>query len=337
MGSMWLLDSGASAHFTHEINDFIEYTPFKPSERSPIATASNVIYIEGKGTVLLKHKVDNKLVTTRLYPVLYIPKLTTRLISMGEFLQQGLRVSGDYCSISLLSKHETIISCKPVFPGQTVYWLDASISDVEAKNVYPCVYSVDHNLMHKRLGHPSRDILQHSKDNTKGFPEGVTIPNKLPVCPGCAKGKMPAAAHPPSTSCATAAFQRIHSDLKSFPVESYHRYKYFVTFFDDYTSYAWIVCLCMKDAALGVLKQFLAMVKTQHNATVKEWMSDAGGEYKSDAFLKTLKDAGIKILQSAPHTPQQNGRAERFMCTLMDKAKAMRHEACLPQNWWEFC
>jgi transposase InsO family protein len=190
--------------------------------------------------------------------------------------------------------------------------------------------------MHKHLGHPSRDVLQHSKDNTKGFPEGVSIPNKLPVCPGCAKGKMPAATHPPSTSCATATFQRIHSDLKSFLVESYHRYKYFVTFFDDYTSYAWIVCLHTKDAALGALKQFLAMVKTQHNTTVKEWMSDAGGEYKSDAFLKTLKDAGIKILQSAPHTPQQNGRAERFMHTLMDKAEAMRHEACLPQNWWEF-
>ena len=65
-------------------------------------------------------------------------------------------------------------------------------------------------------------------------------------------------------------------------------------------------------------------------------MSDAGGEYKSDAFLKTLKDARIKILQSAPHTLQQNGRAERFMCTIMDKAQAMRLEACLPDSWWEF-
>ena len=65
-------------------------------------------------------------------------------------------------------------------------------------------------------------------------------------------------------------------------------------------------------------------------------MSDAGGEYKSDAFLKHLKDAGIKVLQSAPHTPQQNGRAERFMRTIMDKAQAMRLEACAPQSWWEF-
>ena len=65
-------------------------------------------------------------------------------------------------------------------------------------------------------------------------------------------------------------------------------------------------------------------------------MSDAGGEYKSDAFLKILKDEGITVRQSAPHTPQQNGRAERFMRTVMDKAQAMHLEACLPQSWWEF-
>jgi len=60
-------------------------------------------------------------------------------------------------------------------------------------------------------------------------------------------------------------------------------------------------------------------------------MSDAGGEYKSDAFLRTLKDDGITVLQSVPYVSQQNGRAERFMRTIMDKAQAMRLEACLPQ------
>ena len=78
------------------------------------------------------------------------------------------------------------------------------------------------------------------------------------------------------------------------------------------------------------------MAKTQYNMQIKEWMSDAGGEYKSETFIQTLKDAGIKILQSAPHTPQQNGRAERFMRTVIDKAQAMRLEACFPQSWWEF-
>ena len=41
-------------------------------------------------------------------------------------------------------------------------------------------------------------------------------------------------------------------------------------------------------------------------------MSDAGGEYKSQEFLNVLKSRGVKVLQSVPYTPQQNGHAERF-------------------------
>jgi transposase InsO family protein len=89
------------------------------------------------------------------------------------------------------------------------------------------------------------------------------------------------------------------------------------------TSYTWVVLLYEKLAAITALKQFMALVKTQYGADIKEWMSDARGEYKSNAFLKTLKDVEIRILQSALHTSQQNGRAECFMRTIMDKAQSM--------------
>ena len=105
---------------------------------------------------------------------------------------------------------------------------------------------------------------------------------------------------------------------------------------DDTTSFAWITLLRAKSSAINALQHFLAMIETQFGTKVREWMSDAGGEYKSDAFLAILKEKGIKVLQPAPHTPQQNGRAERFNRTIMDKAEAMRHEACLPDRWWEF-
>ena len=165
--------------------------------------------------------------------------------------------------------------------------------------------------------------MLQAKNYTKGFPKDLPIPTNTPVCPGCAQGKMPASTHLPSETHATAPFKRVHSDLKSFPVVLYCKYKYFISFLDDYTSYAWIVLLHEKSSAITALKQFMAMVKTQHGADIKKWMSNAGREYKSNAFLKTLKNAGIKILQSALHTPQQNGCAERFMCTVMDKAESM--------------
>ena len=74
------------------------------------------------------------------------------------------------------------------------------------------------------------------------------------------------------------------------------------------------------------------MVSTQLKTQVEQWMSNAGGEYKSKAFDLMLKEQGIHILQSAPHTPQQNSHAEQFMHTVMDKSEAMRHEACIPES-----
>ena len=109
-----------------------------------------------------------------------------------------------------------------------------------------------------------------------------------------------------------------------------------VTFFDDYTSHATVILINKKSSVIVTLKHFLSYIETQFNVTVKEWMSDAGGEYKSEVFDAVLRDKGIRILQSVPHTPQQNGHAERFNRTLMDKAQSMRLEACFPQSWWEF-
>jgi hypothetical protein len=334
-GPQWLLDSGASSHFTFDINDFIEYTPLKGNERTAVKTAAHTVYAEGTGAVLITHWENDEEVTTRLHPVLHISTLHVRLLSMGEFLQHDWVVRGNSQAIALCNSltDTPYITCEPIFKGDNIFWLHAVITNVQEGQ---CVYTVDYDTMHKRLGHPSKDVMSQVKKHCNGAPSDFEIPKQTPVCPGCAQGKMPASSHPPSDTRAKAPFERIHSDLKSFPVVSYHKYKYFVSFLDDYTSYAWIVLLRDKASAIIALKQFMAMAKTQYGADIKEWMSDAGGEYKSDAFLKTLKDAGIKILQSVPHTPQQNGRAERFMRTVMDKAESMRIDACIPQSWWEF-
>ena len=207
------------------------------------------------------------MVQTRLYPVLYVPKITTRLLSMGDFLQQGMSVTGNAHNISLFYRKLCMMNCKPLLDGQTVYWLDASIPQLKEGQL---IYSVDYDLMHRHLGHPSKDVMSHARKNCNGFPSDLKIPSETPVCPGCAQGKMPASAHPPSETRATAPFERIHSDLKSFPVVSYHKYKYFISFVDDYTSYSWVVLLQDKASAILALKQFMAMAKTQYGTNIKE-------------------------------------------------------------------
>ena len=121
---------------------------------------------------------------------------------------------------------------------------------------------------------------------------------------------MPAQTHPLDIRRASRPFELIHIDLKEFPVLSYHKKKYEILYFDDYTSHTWTIGLRTKDTALPVTQQWLTYVENQYGAKVQKWKSDSGGELKSKAFRDMLKDRGIEIITSAPHIHQQNGRAE---------------------------
>jgi hypothetical protein len=192
----WLLDSGASSHFCFDLNDFIEYQEYKPHERTPVTTAANTIYVEGEGAVLLKHMVNGKTVKTCLEHVLHVLQITTRLLSMGQFLLQGMRISGDALSISLLHKSTNVITCKPLYNGSTIFILEAT--PVQLNQSALVIYKADYELMHKHLGHPSKDILTNAPNCVKGFLKDLEVPSTSPVCPGCVQGKMPASAHPSS-------------------------------------------------------------------------------------------------------------------------------------------
>ena len=151
---------------------------------------------------------------------------------------------------------------------------------------------ITYDIFHKHFGHPSKEVIQHAKKHITNMPE-IEIPSEDSTCPGCAKGKLSNWAFPPIEWCAICAFELIHSDLKSFPIESYHRHQYIIIFFDGFSSMAWVCCICDKNDSLTATCYFLKMVTTQYNSKIQGWMSDAGGEYKSKAFNDMLKEQGI--------------------------------------------
>ena len=63
--------------------------------------------------------------------------------------------------------------------------------------------------------------------------------------------------------------------------------------------------------------------------------SDRGGEYTSDSFTAHLKFYGIVHQKMVAHSPQQNGQAERWNRTIMEKATAMLHHAGLSHGFWQ--
>ena len=327
----WLADSGASMHFTFDKNDFIEYQELV--QKIPVSTANSSSQIVGKGTVVLLLQNGESI---RIFPVYHTPDLTVRLLSLGVFMQMGFHIAGTREYIAVMQKTKPFLLFHPRLPKDSIFVVRALKSqDVKIFGELGTIHSVDYETLHRRMAHPSKDVIKKARKHLKDFPD-VVIPEEDHICPGCLKGKMVNRPFLPTERRATKPFQLIHSDLKSFPIDSYHKYKYSIVFFDDYTSHAWTVNMRTKDAAIAATSRFLAMVETQYNSRVIQWMSDAGGEYKSTAFDNMLKDRGIMILQSVPYAHQQNGRAERIIRTLMEKAESMRQNACLPPSWWEF-
>ena len=54
----WMLDSGASFHFSGDINDFVNYTQIET--KVPLKTANSSTSIEGKGTIILALSTGEK-------------------------------------------------------------------------------------------------------------------------------------------------------------------------------------------------------------------------------------------------------------------------------------
>jgi len=103
----WTLDSGASRHFTHDINDFVEYRLIKPWG---IKTATSRTTVIAKGTILLK--IDGNAI--RVGPVYHVPELTSKLLSLGEFLNDGLHTRGSSKEITLYTeKNERFLTFYP--------------------------------------------------------------------------------------------------------------------------------------------------------------------------------------------------------------------------------
>ena len=67
------------------------------------------------------------------------------------------------------------------------------------------------------------------------------------------------------------------------------------------------------------------MIEKKAGKYIKILRSNQGGEYKSGVFNIYFKFHGIQQQFIVPHTPQQNGVAERWNRTLVECACSMLH------------
>lgn len=85
---------------------------------------------------------------------------------------------------------------------------------------------------------------------------------------------------------------------------------------------------------LECFKTFTNKVKTKFGYSVKILHVDNGTEYNNSQFKEFLRQEGITLENTAPYTPEQNGRAERDNRTLIESARSMIHAAKVPKYLW---
>jgi len=87
---------------------------------------------------------------------------------------------------------------------------------------------------------------------------------------------------------------------------------------DDATRLAYVEVLPDEKAetAIGFLKRAIAFYRS-HGIVVERLMTDNGSPYRSTAHALACRKLGIKHLRTRPYRPQTNGKAERFIRTML--------------------
>lgn len=74
----------------------------------------------------------------------------------------------------------------------------------------------------------------------------------------------------------------------------------------------------------------MQLVENKLGKKIQVLRSDNGGEFVNAKMNDFLTANGIREENTAPYTPEQNGRAERDNITIVESARSMLHAKSLP-------
>ncbi|CAN0896019.1 Retrovirus-related Pol polyprotein from transposon TNT 1-94 [Linum grandiflorum] len=330
----WFIDSASFNHMTGNAGLFTTYSPI--SNRHIEVANGQHLPIAGIG------RIETPTIT--LPNTLHVPRLVPNLVSVGQLIDDGCVVAfgPNGCQVQDRQTKEVMGTGSKVGCN---FYLDhlaaASSSQDSVKDGSSFVFSAQLDsstiwrLWHARLGHPHKDRLQYM------FSKQL-LPNKfdvgkfvVPDCKHCIGAKTTALPFSSSTTSVSAPFDLIHTDLWGpSPVTSRNGYRYYALFVDQYTRYTWIFFLRAKSELYSVLRDFVQMIKTQFNTTIKTFRSDPGGEYTSQALYEFYKSQGILYQHSCPGVSEQNGLVERKHRHILDLARAILLQSSVPSTFW---
>ncbi len=196
-------------------------------------------------------------------------------------------------------------------------------------------------LWHRRFGHLGYDNLFKLKN--KDMVQGIAVSaqdfkleqEQKPFCEACILAKQQRLPFPQSDSKSSGQLELVHMDVCGpLQVPSTGGARYLATFTDDYSRLAHVVPVAQKSDVPSTVRAVINMWETQSDQRVKAIRTDRGREYLNTELQGFLNSKGIIHNTTAPYTLEQNGVAERFNRTLMERVRAMLTDAKLGEDYW---
>lgn len=323
----WILDSGCSYHMSPNRKWFTTYEDINGG--TVLMGNNHSCKTVGVGSIRIR--MHDGVVRT-LKDVRHVPELRKNLISVGALDSGGCKIV-TWNGVKEVVR-DSLVVMKGIrqrnlykLLGTTVTGSAAVGADGTGSN--PGDYT---RLWHRRLGHMSEkglDLLCK-----KGLLKNLKKPC-MDFCEHCVYGKAHRVQFASSKHRSRDILDYVHTDVWGpATVTSKGGSRYYVTFIDDHSRYAWIYFLKHKNEVFDTFKKWKAMVENRTEKKLKTLRSDNGTEYTDGAFKEFCDREGIARHWTVRNTPQQNGVAERLNRTLRERAMSMRSHAGLGREWW---
>lgn len=298
----WILDSGASAHMCCSKVNLINVR--EPRTRSVTAANKSKMPVGAEGDIELQCIGRTKYSKILLKNVLYVPGVTSNLVSVSSVIKQGCHVEFVDSKCRIVNK-KGIVVVDGKLCSNNIYKLDVK-PDLQTVSSH-CVTTALNTtqvpsiqLWHRRMSHLNYEYLKQLRQVTTGIQFSDDRSTK---CEICVTGKLVNKPCRPSVNKANRRLELVHTDVCQVEVPSLGQARYFITFLDDYSRKTFVYFLKRKDEVPDIVNKFIKLVNNQTEDRVKIIRSDNGREYVNRELQKTLDKLGIQHQTSVPYVP----------------------------------
>jgi len=341
----WLLDSGASNHYTSDKSCFHTLKEIKPRE---VETASGHVWGTAIGDVILRLSCG----TISIPDVMYVPGLNnnTYLISIGQLEDRGLEFHFKQRKC-LIYKGGSLWAIGE--KSNMVYWLyqlddsrlqqqtisfppimDSAKPVLSSYNMKKKTDIQSPEIWHRRLGHVNKKYLIKLKSLSEGMEFGEPRKYKFD-CEDCVKATQRRQISRFPTTPAQECLEVVYSDVCGpMHVPDFWGHKYFCSFLCAKSRFKWVYLMKKKEEVLSLFITWKAYVERRFNCKVRVYRTDGGGEYCSKHAEDYYKSEGIEHFTTQPYSSEMNGDAEVFMRIIVYTASSMLITANLRLDFW---